>query len=35
MNAIALYILAVAVSFIVLLLIMTPIGVIRPRRDGR
>jgi len=35
MSALLLYILAVVVSFIVLLLIMTAIGVIRLRRGGR
>ena len=35
MSALLLYILAVAVSLAVLLLIMTAIGVIRLRRDGR
>ena len=35
MNALALYILAVLVSFVVLLLIGTVLGVIRLRRDGR
>jgi len=35
MSALLLYILAVAVSLAVLLLIMMAIGVIRLRRDGR